>query len=652
MWCVATRRTDMYTYLLRYGLEDYQSISKTRHEASDSDGLATYTWTHFVPGEGGAQTLLDPINNLNLTTSYVVLPGEGGEAWAARISGQPIDADKRSRNALLWYTGVDGYGHITMEDEENPLSWTGQTPDLGPFAMSIRTNKGSVPEADHPGFSAQPPESWSSASSSFSSHADVSYAAVPVPVGSIWQAKEAILQQLLKSAQETLASYGQGGPFPDPATVLHLPDDVYTSASLWAIQLNFDGPFEFDISFTPGKESTAIAAPALTAALDIVKAKYETVFADVFPTDELHAKFSKEITANLLGGVGYFHGTSLVDRSFRYDWDEEEAAPSSGEGPELTEPRSLLTATPSRSFFPRGFYWDEGFHLLPIARLFPSLAAEILESWVGLIDEDGWVGREQILGEEARSRVPAEFQVQVPNYGNPPTLVMAVQALLQAPSTGELSLEDLGMGGQVPLGTDASRGRAHDLSPEERTTILRRLYPALKRHYDWFRRTQRGLLRPYGRRPRSRTEAYRWRGRSPTHVLTSGMDDYPRPDPPSQGELHLDLLSWMAFFSRTMAELAETLGGAYEDDAESYRMVLRGCLDNLHDLHWSEEDEAFCDASVDEDDEHVLVCNKGYLTLFPFMLELLGEGGQSIHFRVSQEGTDGFCRRGKDRGDD
>ena len=30
---------------------------------------------------------------------------------------------------------------------------------------------------------------------------------------------------------------------------------------------------------------------------------------------------------------------------------------------------------------------------------------DILKSWVDLIDEDGWVAREQILGEEARSKV-------------------------------------------------------------------------------------------------------------------------------------------------------------------------------------------------------------------------------------------------------
>lgn len=30
---------------------------------------------------------------------------------------------------------------------------------------------------------------------------------------------------------------------------------------------------------------------------------------------------------------------------------------------------------------------------------------DILKSWFDLIDEDGWVAREQILGDEARSKV-------------------------------------------------------------------------------------------------------------------------------------------------------------------------------------------------------------------------------------------------------
>jgi hypothetical protein len=48
---------------------------------------------------------------------------------------------------------------------------------------------------------------------------------------------------------------------------------------------------------------------------------------------------------------------------------------------------------------------DEGFHLLHVGAWDQDLSLEILKDWVALIDKDGWVAREQILGEEARSRV-------------------------------------------------------------------------------------------------------------------------------------------------------------------------------------------------------------------------------------------------------
>src|SRR4051812_21792096 len=55
---------------------------------------------------------------------------------------------------------------------------------------------------------------------------------------------------------------------------------------------------------------------------------------------------------------------------------------------------------------------------------------EIIKSWFNLMDEDGWIAREQILGAEARSKVPAEFTVQYPHYANPPTLFMALEAFM------------------------------------------------------------------------------------------------------------------------------------------------------------------------------------------------------------------------------
>jgi mannosyl-oligosaccharide glucosidase len=92
-------------------------------------------------------------------------------------------------------------------------------------------------------------------------------------------------------------------------------------------------------------------------------------FDEVFPISnyptsnpESLKAFSKAITSNLIGGVGYFYGPSIVDRSFAYEWDQEEELQTADEheakGARLTEPRALLTATPSRSFFPRGFYWS------------------------------------------------------------------------------------------------------------------------------------------------------------------------------------------------------------------------------------------------------------------------------------------------------
>lgn len=189
-------------------------------------------------------------------------------------------------------------------------------------------------------------------------------------------------------------------------------------------------------------------------------------------------------------------------------------------------------------------------------------------------------------------QVPAEFQTQVPTYANPPTLAMAVTAFIarfkeaaaDGPSDAELGI-DLGMGErQMPLGIAPHvRDSKYFASPETAVAFARSLYAPLKRHYEWFRRTQRGQIKQYGRKARSRTEAYRWRGRSATHVLTSGMDDYPR-GPPHAGELHVDLISWMAFFSRTMREISAFIGE--EDDAASYAEIERAIIDNIDGASW------------------------------------------------------------------
>lgn len=101
--------------------------------------------------------------------------------------------------------------------------------------------------------------------------------------------------------------------------------------------------------------------PALTEA-------YSKRFREVLPYPADYPKdrqssleeFSKAVTSNLVAGVGYFYGTSIVDRKFSQEWDEDDESAGGNSdqgGARLTEPKALLTATPSRSFFPRGFYW-------------------------------------------------------------------------------------------------------------------------------------------------------------------------------------------------------------------------------------------------------------------------------------------------------
>lgn len=184
-------------------------------------------------------------------------------------------------------------------------------------------------------------------------------------------------------------------------------------------------------------------------------------------------------------------------------------------------------------------------------------------------------------------QVPVEFQTQVPTYANPPTLAMAVTAFItrfkqaagDGPSAAELGIDYSAGSPQTPLsGSSTVQDSKYFASHDTAVAFARSLYEPLKRHYEWFRRTQRGQIKQYSRQARSRTEAYRWRGRSATHVLTSGMDDYPR-GPPHAGELHLDLISWMAFFSRTMREISSFIGE--EDDAATYVEIERAIIDNI-----------------------------------------------------------------------
>ena len=501
---------------------------------------------------------------------------------------------------------------------EGDVVLKGQTAELGDFEVRITEGKGEHPVMDHPSSKDKPLDRTLVHSGQ-------------VPEEALWQVKALVFSHMKGQIDLLIPKYGEDN-LPPPAqvyTIQHNP----SRGNIHVIQKVFEGPFEFDIIFSSGSAPTKITSEDLTEQIESVTTSFSTRFATIFKPQapflkERYEEFSKSLFSNLIGGIGYFYGNSRVDRSYDTAYEEdnegfwEEAAEARGRNQAHSEgPSELFTSIPSRPFFPRGFLWDEGFHLLPVIDWDADLTLDIIKSWFKLVDEDGWIGREQILGDEARSKVPEEFQVQYPHYANPPTLFMVITSFLDKLDA---------------LKTDTSnenvlREKSYYMQLSNREAALkylRTLYPLLKRHYFWFRKTQVGDIKSYDREAFSTKEGYRWRGRTIQHILTSGLDDYPRAQPPHPGELHVDLISWMGMMTRAIKRIAIYLGE--EEDALEFAKYDEAITRNIDDLHWSDKAKTYCDATIDDYEEHSLVCHKGYISLFPFLTGLVGKDSKRL----------------------
>lgn len=566
--------------------------------------MAGYGWEEYDIRNGGRQIIHDAGNEIDLTIDFVKTSGSLTGGWAARIKGEPReDAQGPLMTTLVFYAGMDGIGSLEFANEQDDLgqegtvSLQGQTADLGDFKIDVTCGPDSnvAPKRQHASWDSKPLDRTMASS-------------MQVPAEALWQAKSIMFTNVKNEVDNYIAEFGQENA--PPAWQLFTIGNDIKDGNFHMVQKTFMGSFEFDIVLTGGNSSTLTSEEVSTAigeASKSFKNRFDKVFSPKAPfTDPKYTKFSQAMLSNLIGGIGYFYGDSLVDRSYAPEYEEddegfwEQTADARGKAQINREPPTeLFTSIPSRPFFPRGFLWDEGFHLVPIVDWDMDLTIEIVQSWFNLMDEDGWIAREQILGPEARSKVPQEFQVQYPHYANPPTLFMILDAFVD-----KLNADTY----------DASHAAALK-------DHIRKLYPLLKRQYFWFRKTQWGDIKSYDREAYSTKEGYRWRGRTPRHILTSGLDDYPRAQPPHPGELHTDLISWMGMMSRSLRRIAESLGEA--EDASEFRGYENAIVRNIDDLHWSASSNIFCDATIDAYEESVHVCHKGYISIFPFMTGLL-----------------------------
>ncbi|KAG8685916.1 Processing alpha glucosidase I, partial [Ceratobasidium sp. 394] len=272
-----------------FGTQDYKSLPKTRHACDQGDELRSYTWTEHDMRQGAIQVLKDPLNNLELKTEWLKIPGgDHGGSWVARISGKPLDNSIVSRNSLVFYVGLEGLGGVNLETEETEdgyegsIELAGVTPELGEFSMKFVDGPSNtyVTEGQH--------------AEGFKRTAGKTHViGVPVPAGHVWQAKDVLLKRIIENAQVLIKPWNdQQQTPPDPSFVLALPDDILSGANLYAVQKTFDGPFSFDVYYQSSSANTRIDANSVSAGLKAFKSAFTERFETIFPVPAKYQAFA------------------------------------------------------------------------------------------------------------------------------------------------------------------------------------------------------------------------------------------------------------------------------------------------------------------------------------------------------------------------
>ncbi|KAK4597669.1 hypothetical protein RGQ29_015261 [Quercus rubra] len=477
-----------------------------RHVCQDSDELSTYGWTRHNGRDFGHQILVD--QDMTLATSFLKSKVDGsgyGGDWAVRIDVQSKQSERREdmlRTAHIFFYMADEDGHAlslsrdNLDVHEDSLLASGSRMDVGGWQLHLKSMDDL--EVHYSGFK----------------------------TNHIHNLSELVQENLGAQARK----YGR----------LQLSDTSDGSPNILVFQVSARIPFKTDIVFVSGtrlqssgveERVNSLTGTSLTGQLKEKQREFDTKFEKSFNlADKLDSESmiaGKAAIGNMLGGIGYFYGKSKISlprnpnlgglNNFISYW-----------------PAELYTAVPSRPFFPRGFLWDEGFHQLLIWRWDVHISLDIIGHWLDLMNIDGWIPREQILGAEAQSKVPEEFIPQHPTNGNPPTLFLALHDIVHS----------------------LKRNKFTSTESKEISSFLERAYVRLEAWFQWFNTTQSG----------KDMSSYYWHGRDVTttrelnpKTLSSGLDDYPRASHPSEDERHLDLRCWMYLASDCMHSIAELL---------------------------------------------------------------------------------------------
>ena len=661
--------------------DDFRHLETLRHDAEERDHVTKYGWLQHDGKSFGVQEILDADKAVNLTTTFINPVSADGEVqsdrWIAHVELQPYDRQARKSVdlSLFWYIALDHNASQSL-DVQKGLEAAGED-------VAVHISGGVQPlrlTADLPDASSHPTSTWwekpqKQATTTWSSPRWAGLA-----VTDSWNAKQHVRDLLTRSVEAQYGHLQRKGDkqedvqrrMAESTLIGLLPNSLAPHSTLLVFQHLVTLPYALTFTLEPSDSPTLSHASIqqAVASLPARSASYAARFAAAFPltspwTSASHSVFAQAALANLVGGIGFFHGSSLIEVS-RVVTTRDEAGKERKR--RVTETKStpalsLLSSVPSRSFFPRGFLWDEGFHQLLVGQVDLPLSLSVLSSWLSHILPSGWLPREQIPGEEARRRVPAEFQVQKPTIANPPVLVLSLGRLVtrvedRLRSRAAASQAEVSADGSVHS-TPAYDDPSLDADVARLAAFIAGVYPALQRHADWYYATQSAVAVPKEQRVGASQSldspaTFRWAGRTLTHCLASGLDDYPRaPFIPTakdafrrgakgeeavsvlrEGEAvegHVDLHSWMIALATTMSHLASFLTRHPPSSsspsssldwpalAAAYRAKAEQLLSRLDALHWSSAKQMYCDYAYYHGQHHH-ICHLGYITLVPLAL--------------------------------
>ncbi|XP_039018132.1 mannosyl-oligosaccharide glucosidase GCS1-like [Hibiscus syriacus] len=578
--------------LMWIGIKDGRYV--IRHVCQDSDELSTYGWTSHNGRDFGHQVLVD--QDTTLSTSFLKHKEDGsgyGGDWAVRINVRSQGwNDEMQRNGHLFFYLADedgnalSLGRDKLDILEDSLLASGLRTDIGEWQLHLKS------KAD----------------------LEVHYSGLRTPH----------IYNLSDLVQENLAS--QLIRF----NRLQLPDIYQSSSNILVFQISGRIPLETDFVFVSGTGKNSrveerinnFAGVSLTNQLNKKQREFDAKFANCFKlADKLDSNsihVGKAAIGNMLGGIGYFYGQSKISVP-------KNSNVKSHDDFLLYWPAELYTAVPSRPFFPRGFLWDEGFHQLLIWRWDLHISLDIVGHWLDLINIDGWIPREQILGAEALSKVPSEFVLQHSSNGNPPTLFLVLRDLVNGVKKKKFTASE----------------------NNEIISFLQQAFVRLEAWFQWYNTTQSG--KDIG--------SYYWHGRDNSTIrelnpktLSSGLDDYPRASHPTEDERHVDLRCWMLLAADCMVSIAELIGKEYKlgKDYVSTSKLLSD-FNTLNEMHFDHASGTYFDfgnhtekvrlrwkevirnnyvnrelvREVLERPELKLVPHVGYVSLFPFMTRII-----------------------------